>query len=118
MKASRKILTPGMDAPSVPLTPFWTQPLDHTLPASPMDEYSIYKHCFLLGLARSGSAAWEVLTFDFAQPAPGTAALNLGARYDKLSVFPNFGVTGAEAGAAKTYYVDDITFVPAIPVEP
>ncbi len=70
------------------------------------------------GTTTTVAGAWEVLFVDFAQPAPGTAALNLGARYDKLSVFPNFGVTGAEAGAAKTYYVDDITFVPAIPVEP
>ena len=34
---------------------------------------------------------WEVLTFDFATQAPGTAALNLEATYNKLSVFGGFG---------------------------
>ena len=29
--------------------------------------------------------------------------------YDKVVVFPNFGVDGATAGA-KTYYIDDISF--------
>jgi hypothetical protein len=29
----------------------------------------------------------------------------------KVSIFFNFGVTGAVAGA-KTYYFDDVTFVP------
>ena len=53
--------------------------------------------------------AWETLTFDFANQAPGTAALNLAYTYDKASIFFNFGVTGATAGA-KTYYFDDVAF--------
>jgi beta-glucanase (GH16 family) len=56
--------------------------------------------------------AWETLTFDFANQAAGTAALNLANTYDKASIFFNFGVTGATAGA-KTYYFDDVVFVPA-----
>jgi 1,4-alpha-glucan branching enzyme len=52
---------------------------------------------------------WETLTFDFANEAPGTAALNLSYYLNKVSVFFNFGVTGAVAGE-KTYYFDDLYF--------
>jgi hypothetical protein len=57
------------------------------------------------------SAGWQTLTFDFANQAAGTAALNLAYTYTKVSIFFNFGVTGAAAGA-KTYYFDDVAFVP------
>lgn len=53
--------------------------------------------------------AWETLSFDFANEAPGTAAINFNNTYNMLSVFYNFGTTGASAGA-KTYYCDDIIF--------
>ncbi|MEZ4404174.1 MAG: hypothetical protein R3B06_29395 [Kofleriaceae bacterium] len=52
---------------------------------------------------------WETLTFDFANQATGTAALNLASNYDKASIFFNFGTTGAMAGA-RTYYFDDVAF--------
>ena len=55
------------------------------------------------------AAAWETLTFNFANQAAGTAALNLAYTYNKVSIFFNFGVTGAAAGA-KTYYFDDVAF--------
>ncbi len=55
------------------------------------------------------AAGWQTLTFDFANPATGTAALNLAYTYNKVSIFFNFGVTGAAAGA-KTYYFDDVAF--------
>jgi hypothetical protein len=51
------------------------------------------------------------LTFDFANQASGTAALNLANTYDKVSIFFSFGTDGATAGA-QTYYFDDVTFVP------
>ena len=54
--------------------------------------------------------AWETLTFDFANPAAGTAALNFSYTYNKISIFFNFGVTGATTGA-KTYHFDDVTFL-------
>ena len=57
------------------------------------------------------AAGWQTLTFDFANQAAGTAALNLAYTYNKVSIFFNFGVTGAVAGA-KTYYFDDVTFGP------
>ncbi len=52
--------------------------------------------------------AWETLTFNFANQAAGTAALNLAFTYNKASVFPNFGKTGAQGGGG-TYYFDDLT---------
>ena len=53
--------------------------------------------------------AWEILVFDFSNPAPGTAALNLANSYNKASIFFNFGTTGAQAGE-QTYYWDDVYF--------
>ncbi|MBK8194321.1 MAG: T9SS type A sorting domain-containing protein [Lewinellaceae bacterium] len=55
------------------------------------------------------AGAWETLEFNFSNQAPGTAALNLASTYNKLSIFFNFGTTGAMAGE-KTYYWDDIKF--------
>ena len=60
--------------------------------------------------ATTKANAWETLTFDFAKPVAGTAALNLAYTYNKISIFFAFGTTGA-AGGAGTYYFDDVTFV-------
>ncbi|QKJ30749.1 PKD domain-containing protein [Mucilaginibacter mali] len=54
--------------------------------------------------------AWETITFDFSTVAAGTPAFNAAWTYDKASVFFNFGV----AGDGKTYYADDLKFVPAL----
>ena len=54
--------------------------------------------------------AWQTLSFNFANQAAGTAALNLATTYNKASVFPNFGKTGAQGGGG-TWYVDDLSFV-------
>ncbi len=51
---------------------------------------------------------WETLTFNFANQATGTAALNTAYTFNKASVFPNFGTT---VTAARTFWVDDLTFV-------
>ncbi|NCP85081.1 MAG: hypothetical protein GW823_09350, partial [Bacteroidetes bacterium] len=51
---------------------------------------------------------WETLVFDFANEAPGTAALVIGNTYDKASVFFNFGSIGEE----KTYFFDDVSVLP------
>ena len=53
--------------------------------------------------------AWETLTFDFASPASGTAVLNLAYTYNKVSIFFDFGKTGA-AGGAGTFLFDDVAF--------
>ena len=60
--------------------------------------------------------AWEMLTFDFNNPAMGTAALNLDNTYDKASIFFNFGTDGATAGE-KTYLWDDVQFVDEEPTD-
>jgi hypothetical protein len=61
----------------------------------------------------SVAGGWEALTFDFANEAPGTAALSFGLSngwtYNMASIFFNFDVDGATAGE-KTYYFDDVTF--------
>ena len=56
---------------------------------------------------------WETLEFDFSNEAPGTAAINFATTYDKISIFFNFGTSGADAGE-KTYFWDDVTFVTTI----
>jgi hypothetical protein len=61
--------------------------------------------------------AWQTLEFNFANQATGTAAINLAYTYKKLSVFFNFGTTGAIAGE-KTYYFDDVTFGTITPPVP
>ena len=40
---------------------------------------------------------WEMLTFDFSNEVPNTAALNLADTYEKLSIFFNFGTDGITA---------------------
>ena len=55
------------------------------------------------------AGAWETLTFNFANQATGTAAINLAFNYDKATIFFNFGVTGETAGE-KNYYFDDMAF--------
>jgi len=50
---------------------------------------------------------WETLVFDFANPVPGTPAFNEANNYNRISLFFNFGTTGAAAGA-KTYFFDDV----------
>jgi len=55
------------------------------------------------------AGGWETLTFDFANQVGGTAALNLAATYDKVSIFFDFGTVGAD----KIYYLDDLNLVPA-----
>ena len=54
--------------------------------------------------------AWQTLSFNFANQAAGTAALNLATTYNKASVFFNFGTTGVASGGARTYYLDDLAF--------
>ena len=53
---------------------------------------------------------WETLEFNFSNQAPGTAAINIANTYNKVSIFFNFGTTGAMAGE-KTYYWDDVKFI-------
>lgn len=65
----------------------------------------------------SVASGWEVLTFDFSNEVMGTAAIDFNYTYDLVSIFFNFGVDGATAGA-KTYYFDDVYFGVPISVDP
>ena len=51
--------------------------------------------------------AWETITFNFANPAPNPSTINLANTYNKLSIFFNYGTTGADAGE-QMYYFDDV----------
>jgi hypothetical protein len=51
--------------------------------------------------------AWEIITFNFANPAPNPSAINFANTYNKLSIFFNFGISGETAGE-QTYYFDDV----------
>ena len=57
------------------------------------------------------AGAWQTLTFNFANQAAGTAALNVGFNYNKATIFFDFGRAKA-AAVQKTYYFDDIAFLP------
>lgn len=58
-------------------------------------------------------SGWENLEFNFANEAPGTAALSFGLangwKFNEAAIFFNFGTEGAVAGE-KTYYFDDVKF--------
>ncbi|HSN48478.1 MAG TPA: hypothetical protein VLR29_06920, partial [Flavobacterium sp.] len=56
------------------------------------------------------ASGWQTLEFNFANNVSGTSALEITKNYDKVTIFFNFGVTGATAGL-KTYYFDDVKFV-------
>ena len=60
---------------------------------------------------------WQTLTFDFKNNVAGTPALNLGYTYDKATIFFDFGRDPASA-VTKSYYFDDVTFVPGGGVVP
>jgi hypothetical protein len=55
------------------------------------------------------ASGWQTLSFDFSKQAAGTAALDLAATYNRLSVFFNFGTGGAATGA-RTYFLDDVVY--------
>ncbi|MBK6469392.1 MAG: hypothetical protein IPF94_01315 [Betaproteobacteria bacterium] len=57
------------------------------------------------------AAGWQTLTFNFANQATGTSALNLGFNYNKATIFFDFGRPKANA-VPKTYYFDDLAFLP------
>ena len=52
------------------------------------------------------AGAWETLTFDFTDNAPGTPAIDYSQTYGKVVVFGDFG----NAASGKTFYFDDIEF--------
>ncbi|MBE0637436.1 MAG: T9SS type A sorting domain-containing protein [Bacteroidales bacterium] len=61
--------------------------------------------------------AWETITFDFMNEAPGTAEINFGYSYNKASIFFNFDTPGSVAGE-QTYYWDNMAFAGENPEKP
>jgi hypothetical protein len=55
---------------------------------------------------------WQTLVFNFNNQSAGTAAFNAAYTFNKVSIFFNFGITGATAGE-RIYYFDDVKFGPA-----
>ena len=53
------------------------------------------------------SGAWEWLEFDFSNPRPNAAVINLANTYDRMSIFPNFGVPGS----GNVHAIDSVYFV-------
>jgi len=53
--------------------------------------------------------SWQTLTFDFGTVSSGTAVLNPAYKFNKVSVFPNFGTAGTSAD--NIFYVDDLKFI-------
>ena len=55
------------------------------------------------------SYEWETLTFNFAQPVPGTQPFNMNFNYRILSIFFDFGNPGYLSGSTD-YYYDNVVF--------
>jgi len=56
------------------------------------------------------AGAWETLSFNLANPAPGTPAYNPAKTYNKISLFPQFSVTAPPSQDTTTYF-DDLVYV-------
>ena len=52
------------------------------------------------------TSGWNSLVFDFANQASGTAQIDFTYTYDMLSIFYDFG----NSGAGDTYYLDSVFF--------
>ena len=60
--------------------------------------------------------AWETLVFDFSNQSGGTPAVNYAHSYNKASIFFDFGngnTWGPTNTVKKTFYFDDVIFMPA-----
>ncbi|MBC7399902.1 MAG: hypothetical protein H7289_08145 [Mucilaginibacter sp.] len=75
-----------------------------------LEDHANAAHSIETDVKTTVANAWETLIFDFNTPSSGTPAINSGWIYDKASVFFNYGVVGD----GKTYYADDLKFVPAL----
>ena len=74
------------------------------------------KSCETDAMFTGAANTWQTLEFNFNNQSAGTAAFNPAFTFNKASIFFNFGVTGATAGA-RTYFFDDVKFGPA-PIPP
>ncbi|MFC0655294.1 carbohydrate binding domain-containing protein [Mongoliitalea lutea] len=56
------------------------------------------------------ASGWQTITFNFANQAAGTEAINFARSYNKATIFFDFGRSGADVGEARTYFWDDLAF--------
>ena len=65
----------------------------------------------------TATGAWETMVFDFGNPMPNTNPIQVGANYNKASIFFDFqcNLPGAPM-ADRTYYWDDVAFGTTPPV--
>ena len=63
----------------------------------------------------TSTAGWQVLSFDFAYPSPGTAAIDPAQTCNKLSIFSDFTCSsgGGSPAADEVFYVGPVTFIGA-----
>ncbi|MBS1661036.1 MAG: PKD domain-containing protein [Bacteroidetes bacterium] len=69
-----------------------------------LEEHGDGTHSVETDVLTTKAGQWETLTFDFSTAAPSTPAWNAGYKYDKCSIFFDFGVSGS----GKTFYWDDV----------
>ena len=75
------------------------------------------KSCETDAMFTGAANTWQTLEFNFNNQSAGTGAFNATHTYNKVSIFFNFGVTGAVAGE-RIYYFDDVKFGPATVTPP
>ncbi len=75
-----------------------------------LEESTDGNHSVETDAVTSVANTWETLSFNFDNNS-GTSAYTTSYKYNRLSVFPNFGVLGAKVGV-QTYYFDDIQYTP------
>ena len=72
-----------------------------------MEDHNDGTHSVETDVLTTVANQWETLTFDFSQPASGTASWNSSYTYDKASIFFDFG----NPGDGRIYYWDDVIFL-------
>jgi hypothetical protein len=118
--AGTTIGTPGGFATDIPLSltestmtvKVWS-PAANTPIRLKVEDSKVPEHTCETEVNTTVAGGWEVLEFDFANEAPGTAELSFGLmngwKYNMASIFFNFGTDGATAGE-QTYYFDNVAF--------
>jgi len=72
-----------------------------------LEEHGDGTHSVETDVLTTKAGQWETLTFDFSQNASGTPAWNAAYKYDKCSIFFDFGANGS----GKVFYFDDVTLL-------
>jgi len=72
-----------------------------------LEEHGDGTHSVETDVLTTKAGQWETLTFDLSQNASGTPAWNAAYKYDKCSIFFDFGA----GGSGKVFYFDDVTLL-------